>query len=48
MAMMVVMTMPKKAVAMTTADPVVAMAAVPAVTTTTCESLAGDGQRSGG
>ena len=48
MAMMVVMTMSKKAVAMTTADPVVAMAAVPAVTTTTCESLAGDGQRSGG
>ena len=45
MAMVVVMTMPKNAVA--TADPVVAMAAVPAVTVTACESLAGDGQRSG-
>ena len=33
---------------MTTADPVVAVAAVPAVTVTACESLAGDGQRSGG
>jgi hypothetical protein len=43
------MTMPKKAVAkMTTADPVVAVAAMPAVTMTACESLAGDGQRSGG
>ena len=48
MAMMVVMTMPKKAVAMTTADPVEAVAAMPAVTVTACESLAGDGQRSGG
>jgi hypothetical protein len=46
MAMMVVMTMPKKAGAkMTAADPVVA--AMPAVTVTACESLAGNGQRSG-
>jgi hypothetical protein len=41
------MTMPKKAVAVTTADPVVAVAAVPAVTVPACESLAGNGQRSG-
>ena len=34
---------------MTTADPVVAVAAVPAMPTVpACESLAGDGQRSGG
>src|SRR3954471_11482877 len=46
MAMMVVITTAKKAVAkMTAADPVAAM---PAVTMTACESLAGDGQRSGG
>ena len=48
---MVVMTAPKKAGAkMTTADPVVAVAAMPTptVTMTACESLAGDGQRSGG
>jgi len=45
---MVVMTTPKKAVAkMTAADPVVAVAAMPAVTMTACESLAGDGQRGG-
>src|SRR3954469_12520121 len=45
---MVVMTPPKKAVAkMPAADPV-AVAAMPAVTMTACESLAGDGQRSGG
>ena len=45
---MVVMTTPKKAVAkMTAADPVVAVAAMPAVTMTACESLAGNGQRSG-
>ena len=49
MAMMVMMTTPKKAVAkMTAADPVVAVAAMPTVTMTACESLAGDGQRSGG
>ena len=47
MAMMVVMTVPKKAVAMTTADPVEAVAAMPAVTMTSSESLARDGQRSG-
>ena len=47
MAMMVVMTMPKKAVAVTTADPVVAVAAVPAVTVPACESLTRNGQRSG-
>jgi hypothetical protein len=41
---MVVITTPKKAVAkMTAADPVVAVAAMPAVTMTACESLAGDG-----
>lgn len=47
MAMMVVMTTPKKAGAkMTAADPVVPVAAMPAMTA--CESLAGDGQRGGG
>ena len=46
---MVVMTTPKKAVAkMTAADPLVAVAAMPAVTMTACESLARDGQGSGG
>ena len=40
------MTMPKMTMAkMTAANPVVAVAAMPAVTVTSCESLAGDGQR---
>ena len=46
MAVMVVMTMPKNAVP--AADPVVAVAAMAAVTVASCESLARDGQRSGG
>ena len=49
MAVMVVMTMPKNAVAaVPAADPVVAVAAMATVTVTSCESLARDGQRSGG
>ena len=49
--MVMVMTMPKKTMAKMTAmaEPVVAVAAVPAMPTVTAsESLTGDGQRSGG